>query len=408
MTAAAAAPPERLMARPDFRAVMLTIVVTGAGQTFYFAIMPPLGRELTFSELQIGAVISFASLAYVFAAPIWGRLSDFWGRRPIILFGLICYVLFTTLIGAVAQAGLAGFLSAGAAFGLMVLFRVLFATTAASMFPVIFAYVADKTSRATRTHGYAILGAAMGLGTIIGPAAAAFLGRISLILPFYVAAGLVVGVLVLVWRTIDRTKPDKVANAGRRFFIRPPARMFPLLLIGAMIYATLAAMQQATGFRVQDTQALDAADTATFVGIALAVSSVLAVSMQAGLIQWLKWPPKRLLVVGAIAALAGGLLLAVTESYPLIVVGVGSLGAAFGMMNPAYTAALTLSAEPGEQGAVLGLNGTVQGLGFTIGPLIGGGLYQVAPTLPYWCIAGFAVVSLTASLLTRVPDTSAS
>ncbi|CAN0572985.1 unnamed protein product, partial [Laminaria digitata] len=251
------------------------------------------------------------------------------------------YVVFTTAIGLTAQAGLAGMLSAGTVFVVMVIFRVLFATTAASMFPVIFAYVADKTSRATRTHGYAILGAAMGLGTIIGPAAAAFLGRISLVLPFYVASALVIGVLVLVWRTIDRTKPTKVASAGRRFFVRPPARMYPLLLIGAMIYATLAAMQQATGFRVQDTQSLNAADTATFVGIALVVSSILAVSMQAGLIQWLKWPPKRLLVVGALAALAGGLLLTATENYLLIVVGVGLLGAAFGMMNPAYTAALT-------------------------------------------------------------------
>lgn len=401
------AKPERLMARPDFRAVMLAIVITGAGQTFYFAIMPPLGRELTFSELQIGAIISFASFAYVFAAPIWGRLSDFWGRRPIILFGLTCYILFTTLIGLTAQLGLAGILSAGTVFAVMVIFRVLFATTAASMFPVIFAYVADKTSRATRTHGYAILGAAMGFGTIIGPAAAALLGRISLILPFYVASGLVVGVLILVWRTIDHSKPTKVENVGRRFFIRPPARLFPLLLIGGMIYATLAAMQQATGFRVQDTQGLNAADTATFVGIALMISSVMAVSMQAGLIQWLKWPPKRLLVVGAPAALAGGLLLTTTENYWLIVVGVGLLGAAFGMMNPAYTAALTLSAEPGEQGAVLGLNGTVQGLGFTIGPLIGGGLYQVAPTLPYWCIAGFAAVSLTTALLIRMPDPTA-
>jgi len=399
--------PERLMARPDFRAVMLAIVVTGAGQTFYFSIMPPLGRELTFSELQIGAIISFASFAYVFAAPIWGRLSDFWGRRPIILFGLISYVIFTTLIGLAAQAGLAGVLSAGTVFIVMVVLRVLFATTAASMFPVIFAYVADKTSRATRTHGYAILGAAMGFGTIIGPAAAALLGRVSLILPFYVVSVLVIGVLFLVWRTIDHTKPSRVENVGRRFFIRPPSRLFPLLLIGAMIYASLAAMQQATGFRVQDTQNLNAADTATFVGIALMVSSILAVSMQAGLIQWLKWPPKRLLVVGALCGLVGGLVLTTTDSYLLIVVGVGLLGASFGMMNPAYTAALTLSAEPGEQGAVLGLNGTVQGLGFTIGPLIGGGLYQVMPTLPYWCIACFAVVSLTASLLIKMPDPAA-
>ncbi len=400
--------PERLLGRPDFRALLLTIVVTGAGQTFYFAIMPPLGRELTFSELQIGAIIAFASAAYIFAAPIWGRLSDFWGRRRIILFGLICYMVFTTLIGLTAEAGLAGMLSATTVFVILVSLRVLFATTAASMFPVIFAYVADKTSRATRTQGFAILGAAMGLGTIAGPAAAALLGRISLTLPFYAVVVLVFIVLLIDWRALDKTLPSRVGAAAQGFFYRPPLRLVPLLVIGAMIYATLAAMQQATGFRIQDTQSLNAADTATFAGLALMASSVMAVGVQAGLIQWLKWPPKRLLVVGALCGIAGGILMASTESYAMIVCGVGLLGAAFGMMNPAYTAAITLSAKPGEQGGVLGLNGTVQGIGFTIGPLVGGGLYQVSPTLPYWIIAGFAVVSITVALLIRMPDPAVS
>ncbi len=398
--------PERLLSRPDFRALLLTIIVTGAGQTFYFAILPPLGRELTFSEFQIGAIIAFASAAYIVAAPIWGRLSDFWGRRRIILFGLWCYILFTTLIGLTAEAGLAGLFSASTLFVMLVVFRVLFATTAASMFPVIFAYVADKTSRATRTHGFAILGAAMGLGTIAGPAAAALLGRIHLTLPFYAVVILAAGVLVIDWRALGKTLPARVSSATRRFFYRPPLRMVPLLVIGAMIYATLAAMQQATGFRIQDTQRLNAADTATFAGIALMISSVMAVGVQAGLIQWLKWPPKRLLVVGALCGMAGAVLLALTDSYVMIVCGVGLLGASFGMMNPAYTAAITLSAEPGQQGGVLGLNGTVQGLGFTIGPLIGGGFYQVGPTIPYWFMAGFAVVSLVVTLSIRLPDTS--
>ena len=104
--------------------------------------------------------------------------------------------------------------------------------------------------------------------------------------------------------------------------------------------------------------------------------------------------------------MAGAVLLALTDSYVMIVCGVGLLGASFGMMNPAYTAAITLSAEPGQQGGVLGLNGTVQGLGFTIGPLIGGGFYQVGPTIPYWFMAGFAVVSLVVTLSIRLPDTS--
>ncbi len=398
--------PERLLARPDIRALLLTIIITGAGQTFYFAIMPPLGRELTFSELQIGAVISFASFAYIIAAPIWGRVSDVWGRRRVILFGLCCYVVFTSLIGLTAEAGLAGVFSATTVFVILIVLRVGFASTAASMFPAVYAYTADKTSRLTRTQGFALLGAAMGLGTIAGPATAAFLGRFSLTLPFYVVVGLVLIVIAIDWRALDRTPPIRSKATGPRFLYRPPARLVPLLVIGAAIYATLATMQQATGFRVQDTQGLNAADTATFAGIALMVSSIMAVTMQAGLIQWLKWPPRRLLIVGSICVIGGGVILALTASYPLMVVGIGLLGAAFGMMNPAYTAALTLSVDVGQQGSIAGLNGTVQGLGFTIGPLIGGGLYQVFPILPFLMIGAFGVLSLAVVLTTTLPDPS--
>lgn len=398
--------PERLLARPDIRAILLTIIVTGAGQTFYFAIMPPLGRELTFSEFQIGVVIAFASAAYIVAAPLWGRISDIWGRRKVILFGLFSYIVFTLAIGLTAEIGLAGLLAPTTVFVLLVLFRISFASTAASMFPAVYAYTADKTSRANRTQGFALLGAAMGIGTIAGPATAALLGRVSLTLPFYVVVGLVVVVIAVDWRALDRTRPVRSKTAGPRFLYKPPTRLVPLLAIGAAIYATLATMQQATGFRVQDTQGLNAADTATFAGLALVASSVTAVAMQAGLIQWLKWPPKRLLVVGSFCALAGGATLALTTSYPVIVVGIALLGAAFGMMNPAYTAALTLSVDVDQQGSVAGLNGTVQGLGFVIGPLIGGGLYQVWPVLPFLMIAALAVFSLIITLAARMPDLS--
>jgi DHA1 family multidrug resistance protein-like MFS transporter len=396
--------PERLLARPDIRALLLTIIVTGAGQTFYFAILPPLGRELTFSELQIGAVISFASFAYLFMAPVWGRVSDIWGRRNVIVFGLVNYILFTLLIGLTAEAGLSGVFSAATVFIVLIVLRVGFASTAAAMFPAVYAYTADKTTRSTRTQGFALLGAAMGLGTIAGPATAALLGRFSLTLPFYVVVGLVVFVLMLDLRALERTRPPRNTSVGRRFMFRPPARLIPLLAIGATIYTTLSTMQQAVGFRVQDTQGLNAADTATFAGLALMASSVMAVTMQAGLIQWLKWPPRRLLVVGSMSALAGGLVLASTESYPVMVVGIALLGAAFGMMNPAYTAALTLSVDVGEQGGVAGLNGTVQGLGFMIGPLIGGGLYQLWPVLPFLMIGGLAVLSFAIVLFARMPD----
>jgi MFS family permease len=270
---------------------------------------------------------------------------------------------------------------------------------AGSAHPAAQAYIADSTSEARRTQAIGLIGAAFGIGTVAGPGAAALLSAYGLVTPIFVISAAVFAAWIFALRSVRRL-PESPSGGARRFFF--PRRTLKLLAIGALLFSMMAAIQQATGFRVQDTQDATAEETAQLAGLALSGAAIAAVLAQAGLIQVLRWSPKRLLLLGAFAGSAGGVVLALSAEYGTIVLGVSLMGLAFGLMNPAYTAGLTLTATAAEQGSVAGLNGMVQGVGYVAGPLIGGGLYQVAPTLPFTTCAILMAIALMIAIPLKI------
>lgn len=389
------------IARADLRAIFATTICTGAGQTFYFAILPPLGREVQLTELQIGSITAIASLIYTFTSPLWGRASDHWGRRRVFLFGVLCYAILNTVFGVVAGAGLAGYLIGGAAFVALTSVRVMFAITAGASTPAAQAYIANSTSELRRTQAIGLLGAALGIGTIAGPGAAALLASYGLVTPIFVISGCVFLAWLAAAKFVRRLPEEGRRGMGRRL-VHVPKRVLPLLFVGACVFSTVAAIQQATGFRVQDTQGLGPEETARMAGAALVGSAIAVVFAQAVLIQWLRWPPKRLLLVGGVIGVLGAVILTLSASYTLIVLGVTLMGLSFGFTNPAYTAGLTLNATASEQGSVAGLNGMVQGVGWVVGPLLSGGLYQVSPIAPFIGCAVLMALAIAGTLAVRI------
>mgnify|MGYP001989458691 CR=1 FL=1 len=84
------------------------LVAVGMGQTIVFAVLAPLGREVGLSEVQVGGIIAGSSIMFFFASPVWGRVSDRWGRRRVMLVGLFGYTAGTLVFASVFQAALAG------------------------------------------------------------------------------------------------------------------------------------------------------------------------------------------------------------------------------------------------------------------------------------------------------------
>jgi MFS family permease len=152
------------------RTLLLAAAAMGFAQTVLFAILAPLGREIGLVEVQIGAIISTSSLTLFLVSPFWGRASDIWGRRKILLIGLFGYSAGTVMFAGVFQMALLGYLVPLTALVLLIMTRVANATVMAAVSPSANAYMADITTVEDRIKGMGAIGAAGNIGSILGPA----------------------------------------------------------------------------------------------------------------------------------------------------------------------------------------------------------------------------------------------
>ena len=150
---------------------LLTIglLTTAVGQSFIFAILPPLGREVNLTVLQINTIIASSALVFSAAATVWGRMCDRIGRKPVILIGLTGYAVGNFVFAMIFDAAMRGWLAGPLLFGLILLGRCSQAVVMSGTNPGAAAYAADFSSREHRTKALARLGTASSLGMIIGP-----------------------------------------------------------------------------------------------------------------------------------------------------------------------------------------------------------------------------------------------
>ena len=86
--------------------------------------------------------------------------------------------------------------------------------------------------------------------------------------------------------------------------------------------------------------------------------------------------------------IAGYLIIANADNLPMLLSAMAFFGLGMGMAGPGYTVSATLAVDSHEQGALAGLLGSAAGMGFVVGPIVGGFLYRLGHTLPFWCAAG--------------------
>jgi hypothetical protein len=159
--------------------------------------------------------------------------------------------------------------------------------------------------------------------------------------------------------------------------------MWPFLLTGFGMYLALGIVLMTIGFLVQDRLHLTAQDTGPTTGLVTLAGAAMIIVVQVVAVPRLRWAPLRLIRVGALVMTGGMAVVTVAGTAPLLGLGLALLGTGMGFGMPGFTAAPTLRAEPAEQGAVAGLVGSTTALTFMLGPLVGTGLYETAPTAPY-------------------------
>lgn len=364
------------------RTLLCSLVIVWMGFTVLFPVLAPLGREIGLSEFQITSVIAASSLTVFLITPIWGRTSDRWGRKRVLLIGLFGFSLGTLLFNSVLNAGLTGLLVGLPLYLTLIAARVTHAVLMSAAMPASSAYVADITSPAERTRGMGAVGAATNLGSILGPALAG-LAVISMLTPLWLIAGIALlnGLFVLLFLP-EAPKQDMPHGDHPRLKLTD-ARLWPILIVGVLLFMGNALVQQTMGFRFQDTLGLDAAATAGVFGTAMMLAAASSLLGQWIFVQRMDFQPYSLMLIAMPMMIVAFSAMALSESRWVLTMAMMIQGFGMGIAMPGFMAAASLAVTPREQGAVAGLSGACPPMGFTIGPLMGGLLYQWQPVSPY-------------------------
>lgn len=368
---------------PQIPLLLTAVFLAYLGQMTLNPIIAPLSREVGLAEWQIGAVISVAAVMVVITSQRWGRASQSWGRKRVLIAALAIGGVAMALFALFAWLGMTGAVAGGALFALFLLLRgVAFGGALAAVPPTAQAAIADMTSdEGARVKGMAGVGAVQGVAMVAGSAVGGVLAVFGLIVPLVVVPVLLLAGLVLV-ATRLRGEPagELVARPARVSPVDP--RVWPFLLAGFGMLTALGFIQVVTGFVVQDRLALSGEQAGLVTGVALLAAGLGMVVAQGVVVPRSGWRPRRLLRVGSLVAVAGfATFIPDLGAVPLLL-GVLLIGFGLGIAMPGYTAGPSLSMTRDEQGGLAGLIGATNGLTFVVAPTAGTVLYGIWPSLP--------------------------
>jgi len=345
--------------------IFLTILVNLIGFGIIIPLLPFYATTFGASPLVVGLLFASFSLAQLVASPLLGAWSDKWGRRPILIFSLIGTVISFVML-AVAQS-LAMLFAARIVDGL-----------SGGNITTARAYIGDIATEENRAKSFGILGAAFGLGFIIGPALGGLFAHISYTAPIWAAAAITVVATLFAWFWLPETVHRVNAVSGspwkalRELSGRPSLRR--LFAIDFLYWSSFGVYQTTFALFGAHRFSFDATRT----GYLLATFGFLGVIVQVVLVGPIvkRLGEKRTLMIGLIFAAIGWGGSAMTHSLPVFIFMLvpGAIG--IGLCNPSLVSLVSGAAGRHEQGRVQGAAGALESLGRTIGPVWGNGALQ--------------------------------
>ncbi len=350
---------------------------------------------------------SFSAMQFLFA-PLWGRLSDRIGRRPVLIIGLAGSVAFYLLFGVATVMG---------SLGLLFVSRI-GAGIAGATIPTAQAYIADTTTLEKRPKGMALIGMAFGLGFTFGP----LLGFLAVPSghgqpgpwPGYVAAILSAGALVLaIFKLPESLRPDSRTAAHRivdmrgfRAALSVPSVGFLLIAIFVCVFS-FANFETTLSMLIKGTSETAASPfqfgwgqvclTYAYIGFTMAAVQGVLVRRLAGRVS-----EGKLASIGALFQVVGFVVvIAATRqpSAPLLMVALAVITAGVGLMQPNLNSLLSRRSDPERQGAILGVGQSVNSLARILGSGLGIPLLKIALTLPYYVCMGLMALGLVLVLV---------
>jgi len=391
--------------RGSLLVIFLTVFIDLLGFGMVLPLLPVYAADFGAGGWTTGMLMaSFSAMQFLFA-PMWGRLSDRIGRRPVLMIGLTGSVVFYTIFGlATVWRSLPWLFVSRIGAGI-----------AGATISTAQAYIADTTSRQNRAKGMALIGAAFGLGFTFGPlfGALALLGdgTGSSPMPGFAAAGLSLVALLLAAVQLPESLAPERRGKERKVF--DPAALADALAtpsIGLLLVTSFvtvlgfASFETTLSLFVKDEQGAFRYSYKTmllvyaYIGLTLTLIQGGVVRRVAGRIS------EVVLASGGLLTLAAGLALLVAAHQVattwMLLTALTVVVAGFSFITPSLQSLISRRSDPAKQGGILGVAQGVSSLARIAGPVMGTKLFFAAgPTWPHWVAAALMLPALVLLLL---------
>ncbi|MEO0449839.1 MAG: MFS transporter [Pseudomonadota bacterium] len=392
--------------------IALASVAMGAGMTINFVVVAPLARKAGLTEIQVAGILTLSAAIYALMIPQWGRWADRFGRKRVMVFSLMAMGFANMAFLFALEAALAGMITGLTMFFTLVFVRVWFGLLSPGLQPASMAAMTDATTTANRAAGLGMLGAAMSIGSILGPAGATVLAPFGALVPLWGSIILCISCGVLLAFALPKTRSTRQsAERPPPLAMRDP-RVFPHLLFLFTYFVAVGMIQQTLGWFIEDRGyaagfsdtplsigfdllgsefrlLIDSVEEGTvlFTGIAFACLAVMMVIIQFGYVQPRKPDPRGMLPTGLFLIAIGYVLANLLAPFWAVCAAFLIVGAGAALAVPAANALGSLSVDRHEQGSAAALLSAAPPAGFIFGPLMGAALYQVGPALPLYVSA---------------------
>jgi predicted MFS family arabinose efflux permease len=346
---------------------------------------------------MMASVFSLSALLLIVFTPMWARLADRFGRKPLIVLGLGGYTASMLVCGAIVFLYSRGSMSSSFAFGFLVLGRSLMGMLGGASGPAIQAFVADRTDATTRAKHLAMLTGGFGVGAIVGPLLAPLLvlsplGLAGPMFAFSATGAFTIAVVSFALRegriTSHRGALDESDTAsttrqsGEISLLRQSRLLRALLTHTGVICICSAGINQTIGFAVIDVAGIPHTEALKQLSCVMASGAVALVATNWLLVPLLHSRPYNLIHSGICISAFSALLLLTSTNYWAISIGYAVFVCGNGLAMSGVSSAASLEAPPHKQATIAGMMMSINGGTFLLAPAFVA-LHSIAPPAPY-------------------------